>query len=108
MIYNMDDERDISRMMTLRNLEQLRLSSVLGAPLRNSSTLRRTVLDEDREQRLALIEKADNLSDYSSSLNDSQSQSRSFAAIKENQYSECERSSFEYGQALGARGIKAM
>ena len=53
---NMEDEREISRLMTLRNLEQLRLSSVLGAAGYRHSTMKRTVVHEDREQMLALME----------------------------------------------------
>ena len=61
-MYNLDDDREMSRMMTLRNLEQLRMSSVLGAPLRMSSDLTRdkTIVFEDREQRLALLERDQN------------------------------------------------
>ena len=43
-----DEERDNSRMMTLRGLEQLRNSSVVGTAMR-LSTMKCTVVHEERE-----------------------------------------------------------
>ena len=66
-----DEDRDNSRMMTLRNLEQLRLSTVVGTAIPRLSTLKRTVVHEEREQMLALIERDDNRSQSSGSVNES-------------------------------------
>ena len=66
-----DEDRDNSRMMTLRNLEQLRLSTVVGAAIPRLSTLKRTVVHEEREQMLALIERDENRSHSDSSVNES-------------------------------------
>ena len=69
-----EDDRDLSRMMTLRNLEQLRMSMsyVTGnhATMARTSTNKKTIVFEDREQMLALMEREERTS-RSSSINDS-------------------------------------
>ena len=52
--------------MTLRNLEQLRLSTCVGATIPRMSTMKRTVVHEDREQMMALMDRNEDSSQNSS------------------------------------------
>ena len=55
--------------MTLRNLEQLRLSTCVGTNLPRMSTMKRTVVHEDREQMMALMDRNED-SSHNSSVNE--------------------------------------